>query len=88
MGGGPAIIKKFKPTAIIVDPPRIGLKPEVVRCLLRLPIDRLVYISCELTALRRDLELLQARFKITHVQPLDLFPQTKCVETIVLLEPH
>ena len=71
---------------IIIDPPRIGLKPGVIQCLLTLPIERLVYVSCELSALQRDLTLLQDRFKITRVQPLDLFPQTKHIETIVLLE--
>ena len=81
------ISKAKKPLHVIVDPPRVGLKPEVVQCLLKLPIDKLVYVSCELTALRRDLELLQEGFKITKVQPLDLFPQTKHIETIVLLVP-
>ena len=85
----PELIPAVKPPLhIVIDPPRVGLKPEVVQCLLTLPIERLVYVSCELTALKRDLELLSERFKITRVQPLDLFPQTKHVETIVLLEPH
>ncbi len=81
------ISKAVKPLHVIVDPPRVGLKPEVIQCLIKLPIDKLIYVSCELTALRRDLELLQERFTITKVQPLDLFPQTKHVETIVLLQP-
>ncbi len=80
-------LQAAKPLHVVVDPPRVGLKPEVIQCLLKLPIDKLIYVSCELTALRRDLELLQECFTITKVQPLDLFPQTKHVETIVLLQP-
>ena len=76
-----------KPLHVIVDPPRTGLKPEVVRSLLKLPVDRLVYVSCSLDSLVRDLKLLLKRFQIAAVQPIDLFPQTKHIETIVLLEP-
>ena len=74
-----------KPLHVIVDPPRVGLKPEVIESLMKLSIDRLVYVSCELSALKRDLEQLTKRFQIAAVQPIDLFPQTKHVETIVLL---
>ena len=82
------ISKAQKPLHVIVDPPRIGLKPEVIKCLNQLPVEKLVYVSCNLEALKRDLELLGARFQIIQVQPLDLFPQTKHVETIVLLQPR
>ncbi len=87
----PQLIKNVgatPPLHVVINPPRVGLKLEVVQCLLRLPIDKLVYVSCELTALRRDLELLQECFRIVEVQPLDLFPQTKHIETIVLLKPR
>ena len=81
------IPKSFSLLHVIVDPPRMGMKEEVIEELNKLPINRLVYVSCELSSLVRDLRLLEKRFKITAVQPLDLFPQTKHVETIVLLEP-
>lgn len=83
----PLMGEETLPLHAVVDPPRIGLKPEVIQCLLKLPIDKLVYVSCELAPLRRDLELLQEGFKVTQVQPIDLFPQTKHIETVVLLEP-
>ncbi|MBI3999917.1 MAG: class I SAM-dependent RNA methyltransferase [Candidatus Omnitrophica bacterium] len=82
------ISRAEKPLHVIVDPPRMGLKPEVIQRLSALPIDKLVYVSCELAALRRDLEALQEHFVISQVQPLDLFPQTKHVETILLLIPR
>ena len=76
-----------KPLHVVVDPPRIGLKSEVISCLNDLPIERLVYVSCHLEALKRDLGLLTERFRIVEVQPIDFFPQTKHIETIVLLKP-
>jgi tRNA/tmRNA/rRNA uracil-C5-methylase (TrmA/RlmC/RlmD family) len=72
---------------MVIDPPRVGLKPEVIKALNAeaLRIERLVYVSCELSALARDLKLLTEKFKIEAVQPIDLFPQTKHIETIVSL---
>jgi len=69
----------------IVDPPREGLKPEVIRALKLIRPERLVYVSCEPSALGRDLSLLETDFRIEKVQPIDLFPQTKHIETVVLL---
>lgn len=83
----PVLTQKAQvPLHVVIDPPRIGLKPKVAECLNRLPIERLVYVSCHLEALKRDLRLLSQRFRIVDVQPLDFFPQTKHVETVVLLE--
>ena len=76
------------PLHVIVDPPRAGLKPEVLECLNRLPIKKLLYVSCHLEALRRDLEVLSQKFQIVQVQPMDFFPQTRHIETLVLLEPR
>ena len=67
-------------------PPRLGLKREVVEALKRFAPERLVYVSCDLGALKRDLALLQDGFLVKEVQPIDLFPQTKHVETVVKLE--
>ena len=82
------ISRANEPLYVVVDPPRKGLKPEVVEVLLKVPIERLVYVSCELSALKRDLELLENQFLIERVQPLDFFPQTKHIETIVSLIPR
>ncbi len=79
--------KSPSPLHVVVDPPRIGLKPEVIDCLQNLPIERLVYVSCHLESLKRDLDQLTHRFKIVGVQPLDFFPQTKHIENLVVLEP-
>ena len=79
------------PLHVVVDPPRIGLKPEVIKALTeaQLPVERLVYVSCHLEALKRDLlGLMTQRFRIIDIQPIDFFPQTKHIETLVLLEPR
>ena len=73
---------------VVIDPPRVGMKKEVVDALLRMPnIERLVYVSCNPGTLIRDLQLLSPRFVIQKVQPVDMFPQTKHLEAIVLLTP-
>ncbi len=84
----PELVAKTKNSKlhVIVDPPRAGLKPEVLECLNRLPIEELLYISCHLDALKRDLEVLCQKFQIVQVQPMDFFPQTQHIETLVLLE--
>lgn len=79
---------KLKPLHIIVDPPRAGLMPEVVNRLIDLAADRLIYVSCHIDSLKRDLTLLTKRYQIQKIQPLDFFPQTEHVETIVLLVPQ
>lgn len=83
------LTKKSKdPLHVIVDPPRIGLKPEVIHYLMNLSIERLVYVSCSLEALKRDLGILTDHYEIKEVQPLDFFPQTKHIETLVLMKPR
>lgn len=70
----------------VVDPPRKGLSPEVVESLLKIAPSRIVYVSCDPATLARDLKLLSAAYTVEKVQPVDLFPRTFHVETIVLLQ--
>ena len=74
------------PDVIITDPPRAGMHPDVVQRLLELRCPRLVYISCNPATQARDLELLDAAYQVTRVQPVDMFPHTHHVENVVLLE--
>ena len=72
--------------AALLDPPRTGAR-EVLPFLLRLAPPRLLYVSCSLPSLERDLGLLESGgYRVRRVQPFDLFPQTYGVETLVLLE--
>ena len=72
--------------AAIVDPPRAGCRPEALAALVRLAPRRLVYVSCEVATLARDLRVLvDGGFQLRLVQPIDMFPQTTHVETVSLL---
>ncbi len=75
-----------KPDLIIIDPPRAGLHPKVPPLLNQLAVPQMIYVSCNPAALARDLELLQNTYRVIEIQPVDLFPQTGHVETIVRLE--
>jgi 23S rRNA (uracil1939-C5)-methyltransferase len=70
---------------VIVDPPRAGLKPEVINHLLRLEPSRMVYVSCDPATLARDVKQLSRKYAVGRICPVDLFPQTSHIETIVLL---
>ena len=75
------------PRLLVLDPPRAGAGGKVMRRIARACPERIVYVSCNPTTLARDLvELGPFGYQITNVQPLDLFPQTYHVETVVALE--
>jgi 23S rRNA (uracil1939-C5)-methyltransferase len=72
--------------AVILDPPRRGCHPEALRELLRLASPRLIYISCHPATLARDLKtLVEGGYQVEQVRPIDLFPQTPHVESVVVL---
>lgn len=75
-----------KADVIITDPPRAGMHETVVNQLLAMEAKRIVYISCNPATQARDIDLLKTKYKVTKVQPLDMFPQTHHVENIVLLD--
>ncbi len=76
-----------KPDFIILDPPRDGIHPKALPKILDYGVDRIVYISCKLTSLVRDLEpILEAGYKVERATCVDQFPWTAGVETVVLLE--
>ncbi len=75
-----------KPDVIITDPPRAGMHQDVIDVMLNLEAQRIVYVSCNPATQARDLQLLDAKYKITKVQPVDMFPHTHHVENVVLLE--
>ncbi len=75
-----------RPVSVILDPPRKGVSPEVVATLNALPQDvSLYYISCNPSTLTRDIKLLSASYRVESVTPYDMFPNTKHVETLVVL---
>ena len=75
-----------KPDVVITDPPRDGMHGDVVAQLLNLGAEKIVYVSCNSATQARDLALLDSKYKVIKVQPVDMFPQTHHVENVVLLE--
>lgn len=75
-----------RPDVIITDPPRAGMHPDVVQTIIRTGVNRIVYVSCNPATQARDLALLDQYYKVTAVQPVDMFPHTPHVENVVLLE--
>jgi 23S rRNA (uracil1939-C5)-methyltransferase len=74
---------------IVINPPRKGVRPEAMNEVVALSAPKLIYVSCEPRSLGRDLDRLAAAgYQILRVQPFDMFPQTKEVETVVLLQKH
>lgn len=75
-----------RPDVVIVDPPRAGMHADVVNVLLNAAPSRIVYVSCNPATQARDIGLLDNRYKVVKVQPVDMFPHTHHVENVVLLE--
>ncbi|MBW1296799.1 23S rRNA (uracil(1939)-C(5))-methyltransferase RlmD [Aquimarina litoralis] len=75
-----------QPEVVITDPPRDGMHKDVVAQLLNISPNKIVYVSCNSATQARDLSLLDSVYKVTKVQPVDMFPQTHHVENVVLLE--
>ncbi len=75
-----------RPDVIITDPPRAGMHPDVINVILNAAPQRIVYVSCNPATQARDLQLLDAKYSVKAVQPVDMFPQTHHVENVVLLE--
>lgn len=82
----PELLQQDKPDLIVIDPPRAGLHPKVPNMLAQIAAPQIIYVSCNPAALARDLALLQSHYTVEEIQPVDLFPQTGHLETIVRLE--
>ena len=78
-----------KYSAAVLDPPRAGCEPHVLRSLARSGVDRIVYVSCNPATFARDARILaDHRFRLQRVQPVDLFPQTSHVELVGLFDSN
>ena len=80
------ISRHGRPDVIITDPPRAGMHPDVVRTILRAAPRRIVYVSCNPATQARDLHDLATDYRVTCVQPVDMFPHTPHVENVVRLD--
>lgn len=75
-----------RPDVMVVDPPRAGMHPDVVKVILEAAPSRIVYVSCNPASQARDCAMLSEKYRITAVQPVDMFPQTQHVENVCRLE--
>jgi 23S rRNA (uracil1939-C5)-methyltransferase len=80
------IAQHGKPDVIITDPPRDGMHKDVIEQILKIEPEKVVYVSCNSATQARDLALMDEKYKVTRVRPVDMFPQTHHVENVVLLE--
>lgn len=74
-----------KPDVIITDPPRAGMHEDVCKQLLKLEAQKIVYVSCNPATQARDLAILDEKYRVAKVQPVDMFPHTEHIENVVLL---
>jgi len=74
-----------KPDVVITDPPRAGMHPDVVARLLEIAAPKIVYVSCNAATQARDLALLNEKYEVKRIRPVDMFPHTQHVENVVLL---
>lgn len=75
-----------RPDVVITDPPRAGMHDDVIGAILFAEPQRIVYVSCNPATQARDLNLLDSKYRVARVQPVDMFPQTHHVENVTLLE--
>ena len=77
--------KKRSIDVLVVDPPRSGLDDAMLECILRSKIKNIIYVSCNPATLGKNLAVLCSRYNVDRIQPIDIFPHTPHVETVVLL---
>ena len=81
------VISNLGNCTLVLDPPKSGCHKQVIESILdkKDNIQKIIYVSCNLATLGRDLSLLSDTFEIESVTPFDMFPQTKHVETLVVM---
>jgi 23S rRNA (uracil1939-C5)-methyltransferase len=76
-----------KPNSIIIDPPRPGLHPQVVKDIIKLSPSKIIYVSCNPSTQARDVKLfLESKYQISDIQPIDMFPHTPHIECVITLK--
>src|SRR5205085_6555535 len=79
------INKNGKPDVIVTDPPRAGMHEDVVKSIRNYSPEKIVYVSCNPSTQARDLIILNDKYRVEKIQPVDMFPHTSHVENVVLL---
>jgi 23S rRNA (uracil1939-C5)-methyltransferase len=74
-----------KPDVVVVDPPRAGLHQKLVSKLLEISSPKIVYVSCNVATQARDLQMMNEKYIVEKIQPVDMFPHTHHIESVALL---
>ncbi len=74
-----------QPHLIVVDPPRAGMHLDVIKQLLHIAPEKIIYVSCNPATQARDIHYLQDTYQLVQAQPIDMFPHTSHVENVALL---
>lgn len=77
---------RHRPDVLIIDPPRTGMHPDVVKQVLAMAPERIVYVSCNPATLARDAALMKEGYHVAEVQPVDMFPHTFHIEAVARME--
>ncbi|MET0244835.1 MAG: 23S rRNA (uracil(1939)-C(5))-methyltransferase RlmD [Flavitalea sp.] len=78
--------KHGRPDVIITDPPRAGMHEKLVQKILEIAAPTVVYVSCNPATQARDLNLLDAKYEVTRIRPVDMFPHTHHIENVAQLK--
>jgi len=79
------VIANGHPDVVITDPPRAGMHPKVVEQLMTIAPEKIVYVSCNPATQARDIALMDEKYRVEKIQPVDMFPHTQHVENVCLL---
>ena len=83
----PYLVKEhFVPDVMVFDPPRTGMTDDIKEAIAKCLPKRIVYVSCNPASLAKDFVSLTEKYQIKYIQPIDMFPVTSHVESVVLLE--
>ena len=78
--------QKFKVDVVVMDPPRTGSDIKFLKAVVSLRPEKLVYVSCNPETLKRDLDFISKYYKVNSIQPVDMFPFTEHLETVVSMK--
>jgi 23S rRNA (uracil1939-C5)-methyltransferase len=77
---------EHQPDVMIIDPPRVGMHEHVIKEILAIAPEKIVYVSCNPATMARDLILLKSLYRVVQVQPVDMFPHTFHIESVAQLQ--
>ena len=75
----------FTPDLLIIDPPRTGMHKDVIKAIIKMGVEKIVYVSCNPATMARDIGSMSEKYNIEEIQPVDMFPHTYHIEAVAKL---